>query len=312
MSYGPNNDLELFEDTAGTSEENPILIYSYEQLRNACNKYIRYWKIDESNENGGYESSYSGGWLKLMKDINCNDECQDGWGGIVLYHNFDLNGFSILAPVIKKDNFMFKFDGANLVIKNGYILNLFENGAGSSTLCLFDYASRSSGQIINVMFDCYFRHGINFNGYSVNFKCCTFRISGKIINQNGLFNTELEDCRIIFNDLLFDKKTIAFGSNITRCRIEGTVKGDFSLGRRYQLTSSSAIRANDCVISIDAIDCPDRFGIGTDNCLLKDNYTDYLDLSQGWMYNYTFYALSEDDIKDPDKVAEAGFFVVKV
>lgn len=311
MSYGPNNDLELFEDTPGTSEENPILIYSYEQLRNVCKKYIRYWQPNESNENGGQENSYGGGWLKLMKDINCNDECPEGWEEIVLYHNFDLNGFSILAPVLIEKNSMFTFGGSNLVIKNGYILNLFENGNSTNTLYIFNYSSRSSGTVINVMIDCYLRNRTELNYSSVSFKYCTFRIGGKMVN-NKLFYSSLEDCRIIFNDLLFGKDTYALDYKVKRCRIEGTVKGDFSLGRRYKLTSSSASEFTDCVISVDAIDCPNRFGFASRNCLIKDNYLDYLDLSMSEQYGYTYYTLSEEDMKDPDKVAEAGFFVVKV
>lgn len=312
MSYGPNNDLELFEDTPGTSEENPILIYSYAQLRNACNKNIEYWAPDESNENGGQVNQYSGGWLKLMKDINCNDECPSGWEEILLYHNFDLNGFSILAPVLKESNCMFRFGSANLVIKNGYILNLFENGAGVNTLYVFNYNTRSSGEIINVMIDCYLRNRVLLNNTLVSFKYCTFRIGGKILYATGPFQNKLEDCRVIFNNLVFEKNTRAMGVAPVRCRIEGTVKGDFSLGARYALTSSSATSFTDCVINIDAIDCPNRFGIKPTNCLIKDNYIDYMDLSRAADYSYTFYALSEDDMKDPDKVAEAGFFVVKV
>lgn len=101
--------------------DDPYLLYSYADLRNVCG---------DGTRTGGTDV-----WCKLMVDINCNEACPTGWSAVKMNMNFDLNSHKIIAPLCKDGVSLFYCDMTSIygafIIKNGEILNIFEEYTGT-------------------------------------------------------------------------------------------------------------------------------------------------------------------------------------
>lgn len=71
-----------------------------------------------------------GAYIKVTKDLNCNNELQE-WKTIVpTAIDVDMNGYKLLAPYIQTDQYLFNpTESTNFTIRNGYILGVYGNYA---------------------------------------------------------------------------------------------------------------------------------------------------------------------------------------
>ncbi len=132
--------VELLDKDRINGEDNPYLIYSYDDLRDITD--------NSSNYNGNYATPSDSSdpfYFKLMEDIDFKDKKEDwktvqigGSGfkasnGSVMYKAviFDLNNKTIKNVLLKTGQSLFQLTRGKSEIRNGKILNIFGQNAKS-------------------------------------------------------------------------------------------------------------------------------------------------------------------------------------
>lgn len=97
------------------------------------------------------------GYVKLGKDLDCNQDGYYEWTALdVVANEVDFNGFALKNPYIANGGFLMNAYAGNNKIKNGKILNIYENGANRilESMAIEKMAiSASCNNIKNVMFN---------------------------------------------------------------------------------------------------------------------------------------------------------------
>lgn len=131
--------VELLDNEKINSEDNPYLIYSYDDLREITD--------NSNNYSGNYSASSDSTnsiYFKLMEDIDFKDKKED-WktvklgnvfratnGNVMGKHIiFDLNNKTIKNVLLKTGQSLFQLNYAKSQIRNGKILNIFGQNANS-------------------------------------------------------------------------------------------------------------------------------------------------------------------------------------
>ena len=312
-------DEEIIQDG---SEEHPWLVSNYSELKNL------------------YKTATSGDYAKLTADINCNEQCPDGWTTVYLNFNLDLDGHQIVAPSIKDGNKLFHpyisdddggYVSAIRRVYNGYILNIFENFSGVGDICgmfyKYNYSAGTARRAIrfeDMGISMYLRNKCNF--YTCGFYRCTVEINGVLkYNDSSSFFREVhdsdgyrcnaEDSRFILNYSAPLNGTrlgylFSYGytkKRINRCRFEGKVDN-------FNLCSNSENQIgyeNDgsIVNSIILVESNDSYRWGYscyNSCIISDKCKSFIVSGDDAI------VMSDEDIKSFDSVNNAGFATVKV
>ena len=234
--------------------DDPYLVNSYAELKALCT---------ESGRTTGLDS-----WAKLMVDINCNEACPSHWETITMNMNFDMNNHKIIAPYLLNQQPLFYCTMTSIyssfTIKNGEIINIFEDYSNWTPLFQGYYVQNSNGtcggrcefKLENMGLSIYVRgkpeifNSVQRYGNTGSCYNSTIKISGTLLNyypnvsgyqagtifRSGVF----QNCRMILNKV----KTNIYGSlwnqnnnndagrtpPVSNCRVEGETIGALNLG----------------------------------------------------------------------------------
>lgn len=285
------------------TETDPFLVSSYDELKSVF--------------------SAGGRHTKLISDIDCNDYGIDfEWQTISFSFSsgwLDLDGHTIKNAMVAKNGVMFqnKYNngsGSAYTIKNGKILNIFNNSASR-----------------------YFE-GVNFYNVSMSlsgtnlssnvFYSCTFDSCAVYIKSNKLNGSCLQFGTSKNSDFWFDikdlnSKPVLMSDEIDNCRIRGKVAGKvcldmYSFGTyRYTLFTLSNARSGDAPInySVIELDTTDAIAEGGGRIITgRCSATVYnKDISPKFEIGKDgFYPLTTEQIRNADSLDDVGFLVVDV
>lgn len=224
--------------TGTGTKDNPYIVHSYDEIKDVFQNKVT--------------SDYL--YAKLANDIDCN-EYGDTWEWETINvrvnknFEFDLDGHTIKNIMIKKGSSLFSGAGMLNVIRNGKILNVFNNGAAN----IFSGVNLSN---LSISINATGVTGYVFNNIGMN-SCAVYVKSNKLENNCIRFNTSLIPSN---NDYYFDIENLnsrilldyngAINDKTLQdsCRIRGTVKGN-AISEGNFINSHGGI--NNCVIEID-------------------------------------------------------------
>ena len=250
-------------------------------------------------------------YAKLANDINCNDYGDTWeWETIAVYANwnfeFDLDGHTIKNIMIKSGNSLFYGKSTVNVIRNGKILNVFNNSGASvidgNGLTLKDISMSVNGAGLT---------SYAFNQISMN-NCAVYFKSNKLNNEVFLranITSPFKNTDFYLDISNVNSKKIFGGSSnyltIDNCRISGKLRG--ALVNKYLSLGG----ARNSVIEVDTTlaDCVSAQTIFSDvstgiiNTEISPNLT-------GGTSGLT--ACTTAQMRDADYLNSIGFTVVKV
>ena len=250
-------------------------------------------------------------YAKLANDINCNDYGDTWeWETIAVYANwnfeFDLDGHTIKNIMIKSGNSLFYGKSTVNVIRNGKILNVFNNSGASvidgNGLTLKDISMSVNGAGLT---------SYAFNQISMN-NCAVYFKSNKLNNEVFLranITSPFKNTDFYLDISNVNSKKIFGGSSnyltIDNCRISGKLCG--ALVSKYLSLGG----ARNSVIEVDTTlaDCVSAQTIFSDvstgiiNTEISPNLT-------GGTSGLT--ACTTAQMRDADYLNSIGFTVVKV
>lgn len=280
--------------TGQGTQADPYLVHSYDEIKEAYNRY------------------QSGVYIKLANDIDCNDYGDDWeWETITQYHAdygyiFDLNGHTIKNIMIKSNNSLFYGKTSSSTIKNGKILNVFNN-AGKSIIEGAGLTLKNVSMSVNGtgLTDCAFNQ-ISMNSCAVYFK------SNKLNNEIFLrasITSPFKNTDFYLDILDVNSKKIFGGSSnyvtIDNCRISGKLRG--TLVNKYMSLGG----ATNSVIDVDTTlaDCVSGQTIFADVSTGIIN-TEISPNMEGGTSGLT--SCTTAQMRDADYLNSIGFTVVKV
>ena len=250
-------------------------------------------------------------YAKLVNDIDCNDYGDTWeWETIAVYANwnfeFDLDGHTIKNIMIKSGNSLFYGKSTVNVIRNGKILNVFNNSGASvidgNGLTLKDISMSVNGTGLT---------SYAFNQISMN-NCAVYFKSNKL-NQEVFLRANItspfKNTDFYLDISNVNSKKIFGGSNnyltIDNCRISGKLRG--ALVSKYLSLGG----ATNSVIEVDTTlaDCVSAQTIFSDvsTGIINTEISPNLD---GGTSGLT--ACTTAQMRDADYLNSIGFAVVKV
>lgn len=282
----------------------------------------------------------AGQYAKLMADIDCNEQCPNGWTTVTLNQHLDLNGFNIIAPMILNGNYLFAANEGVAVytISNGGILNVFEEFQSRWSIFKFHYHQSSAGgsyvvdvnaryKLENLGMSVYIRNNAVFYGYNdvtqtygtMTVDKCTLKIMGTNNNCEIQFlnYVQLRNSKIICDYASNGKSLCLYGitrTDIQNCRFEGKVTGKFNLNCRDDATSSPGSIYNGAVInSIILTESTQNATYYTESTTGKSVISSKCNSVAPSSHSAAYIIrMNDDDIKSYSAVNNAGFITIEV
>lgn len=250
-------------------------------------------------------------YVKLVNDIDCNKENYLEWQNLISKcTEIDFDGHSIVNPLVATSNYM--LDGSyKTLIKNGKILNIYENGAMSIMRgCALSNMAISSHLVKTVEtpfsgvvaercnFVTYNQNLNNRSWFSVNsslaginsFKNCRFRLDGNI-NTSSVFNS--------WNNNIGN--LVADG-----CLFEGKINVNYPAGGLPYVIYGSLIN---CVWAVDTMN---NTGDTVRLAGSANNTNIYQYDISGLNNHLDAIPCNTEQIRNPDYLNSVGFTVVEV
>lgn len=254
-------------------------------------------------------------YAKLANDINCNDYGDTWeWETIAVYVNwnfeFDLDGHTIKNIMIKSGNSLFSGAGKLNVIRNGKILNVFNN-AGVSVingdgLILKDISMSVNGNgLTSYGFD-----NVFFENCAVYYK--SSKLQANIIYFTGAYSGICaKNCDFYFDVNNMNSKSLTDSVNTAdydNCRFRGSVSGVSAV--LYLLHKGK------CINSVVEIDTTNMTWTASNNRMpCKETSTGIIntEISPNLMNGTSgLTACTTAQMRDADYLNSIGFAVVKV
>lgn len=206
--------------TGRGTESEPFVVHDYWELKSICN----------------HSDNWGDVYVNLDADIDCNDYGDSfewetiyvGYKGSTLssperFCRLDLCGHTIKNILIKRNNKLFERSNYmkenETYVKNGKILNIFNNGIES---LIAEHGDDKSMYFENISFS------INCSGITshiteyTNMKKCAIYLSGNITVNNYMFKNNFEDCDIFIAGYFPSGTTEICSGKMKNCRIRGT------------------------------------------------------------------------------------------
>lgn len=285
--------------TGTGTKDDPWIVHNYDEIKNL---------MPNMRDNS---------YVKLANDIDCNEYGDTWeWETITLGNwnfEFDLDGHTIKNIMIKSGNSLFSGASNINVIRNGKILNVFDNTGESiingSGLILKDISMSVNGNGLTS----YGFKGVLFENCAVYYK--TSKLQSNIIyfsTEVGSGSTVAKNCDFYFdvNDINSKNLTSSVDYvNYDNCRFRGSVSGRSS--SNYLLGKGKCINS---VVDIDTTNMTwssmtsllkrpcDQTSTGIINTEISPNLGDTSGLK----------ACTTSQMRDPDYLNSIGFNVVKV
>lgn len=248
-------------------------------------------------------------YVKLTNDIDCNKENYLEWQNLISKcTEIDFDGYAIINPLIATDNYMLD-GGTKTLLKNGKILNIYENGASCiikscamSNMAVSSHLTKTTGTAFDYIAAdrcnfVVFNQNLNGQGWFAPaesiaeisaFKNCRFRLDGNI------------------NDAYLFKSWNSITSNITAegCLFEGKINiKNLSESKLIQGAVINSVFAVDTLNNTAGnIDFASNFG----NTNVYQSDISSLSNSGGAI------PCNAEQIRNPDYLNSVGFTVVEV
>lgn len=248
-------------------------------------------------------------YVKLTNDIDCNKENYLEWQSLISKcTEIDFDGYAIINPLIATHNYMLDGDIKTL-LKNGKILNIYENGASSiikkcamSNMAISSHLVKTTGTAFDhiVADRCnfvVFNQNLNGNVWFVpteniaeinSFKNCRFRLDGNI------------------NDTYLFKSWNSITSNITAdgCLFEGKIN--------IKNLSVSNLMQGAVINSVFAVDTLDNTAGNINFATTFGNTNVYQSDISSLSNSGGAIPCTAEQIRNPDYLNSVGFTVVEV
>lgn len=287
--------------TGTGTKDDPYIVHNYEEIKD----------VFQNRMNGNI-------CAKLANDIDCNDYgSMWEWETITVKMNwnsdFDLDGHIIKNIMIKNGNALFHGQNAGNIIRNGKILNVFNNNAEAITkgdgLTLKDISISVNGTGLT---------GVAFHS-TVFEKCAIYFKSNKLNNsvfycrtypycKNSDFYFDINDKNS--QDIFTHYKAEGASQLLDNCRVRGYIGGE---SVQYYLLSGSC---NNSVIEVDTTNMSWGSGFGSayhTPCNASSTGIINTEISpnlNGGTSGLT--ACTTAQMRDPDYLNSIGFTVAKV
>ena len=266
-----------------------------------------------------YSTAGRGGYIVLDADINCNEQCPDGWTTITTAHNIDLNGHAIIAPLIKDGNNLFFNNAIDSKISNGYIHNIYTDFTGEGKI--FRSGNYTSyGYLLENLQISFRGRGENVCSKARKINKCQIEISGKVgTNGYPLFQCPSSADTVTGSRFILDYTSnnvllllpVSSNYTVSNCMFEGKGK---NLSINSEADQPGGANQGYIKSSIIAF-TPSEQSVGrgytlSGNCLVLDNGNNKMAVR----FNTSSSAalISDADLKSVQKVTEAGFTVIEV
>ena len=265
-----------------------------------------------------YSTAGRGGYIVLDADINCNEQCPDGWTTITTAHNIDLNGHAIIAPLIKDGNNLFFNNAIDSKISNGYIHNIYTDFTGEGKI--FRSGNYTSyGYLLENLQISFRGRGENVQSEVRKINKCQIEISGKIGTTNGypLFQCPSSADAVTGSRFILDyipanvPLLLPVSSNYTvsNCMFVGKGKNIVINSNSAQAGSSGQGFIKSSIIALTPSEQTVERGYTlSGSCLVLDNENN----KKAIKYSGSGTVISDADLKSVQKVTDAGFTVIEV
>lgn len=263
--------------------------------------------IPDFHEAVAQENSY----VKLINDIDCNKENYFEWQNLISKcTEIDFDGHAIINPLVATGNYM--FDGSyKTILKNGKILNIYENGASAILKGCVLFNMAVSSHLVKTTdtafsgicaercnFVVYNQNLNNKSWFSVNsslaginsFKNCRFRLDGNI-NVASVFNSWNNNTGNLVAD---------------GCLFEGKININYPIGGLPYVICGRIIN---CVWAVDTLN---NTGDAVRLAGVANNTNVYQTDISGLNYHLDAIPCNAEQIRNPDYLNSVGFTVVEV
>lgn len=253
-------------------------------------------------------------YVKLTNDIDCNKENYLEWSALdTVAKEIDFNGYAIFKPLVKLNEYL--IDGLinKTVLKNGKILNIYENSAKwIFKNCGFD----------NMAISAYIGHTVETPFYSVVGRGCNFVVKNHNTNKNPCFqltsNAYIDDvsafknCRFLIDGNAYPQVFTTWNVNTGNlladgCRFEGNLNITFT-ENQIEYVCAGTIKNSILAFKTSAENATSKSFI-SGKCDESNIYQS--DISSQINYRQAI-PCTQNEILNPDFNNSVGFNVVEV